>query len=261
MRIGNLEVYGIIYKITNKVNGKVYIGQTTQTGGFRARYYGSIINTTNGHLKASINKYGVENFNISEVYDIAFSKEELDIKETIYIQLYRSYEPQYGYNKELGGASGLPTIEVRKKMSKAQRGRLITNEHRKKISKSQKITLSRPEVKKKKSEAMKGVNNPNYGKKFNEEHKRKISEALRGKKHSEETRKKLKEKARKGVNNPVARAVICLNTGTKFNTTTEASKWAGLTAGASISGVCNGKRKTAGKHPITAEPLRWAYCV
>nr|DAX85667.1 MAG TPA: intron associated endonuclease [Caudoviricetes sp.] len=30
MKVGNLEVYGIIYKITNKVNGKVYIGQTAQ---------------------------------------------------------------------------------------------------------------------------------------------------------------------------------------------------------------------------------------
>ena len=29
MIINNLEVYGIIYKVTNSVNGKVYIGQTT----------------------------------------------------------------------------------------------------------------------------------------------------------------------------------------------------------------------------------------
>lgn len=36
MKIGSLEVYGIIYKITNKVNNRVYIGQTTKD--FNKRY-------------------------------------------------------------------------------------------------------------------------------------------------------------------------------------------------------------------------------
>ena len=36
MKIGNLEVYGVIYKITNKINRKIYIGQTIE--GFKKRY-------------------------------------------------------------------------------------------------------------------------------------------------------------------------------------------------------------------------------
>ena len=43
MKIGNLEVYGIIYKIENLVNGKVYIGQTIQ--GFDKRYSENGINS------------------------------------------------------------------------------------------------------------------------------------------------------------------------------------------------------------------------
>ena len=39
MKIGNLECYGIIYKIENIVNHKVYIGQTTR--GFKNRYAGN----------------------------------------------------------------------------------------------------------------------------------------------------------------------------------------------------------------------------
>lgn len=38
MKLGKLEVYGVIYKITNTINNKVYIGQTTQNKGFDRRY-------------------------------------------------------------------------------------------------------------------------------------------------------------------------------------------------------------------------------
>lgn len=51
MKIGNLEVYGVIYKITNKVNNKVYIGQTVL--GFKKRYGNTNWwdKTHNEHLK------------------------------------------------------------------------------------------------------------------------------------------------------------------------------------------------------------------
>lgn len=51
-----MEWYGYIYIITNTVNNKVYIGQTTI--GFDKRYKGSIKNTHNEHLKRAIEKYG-----------------------------------------------------------------------------------------------------------------------------------------------------------------------------------------------------------
>lgn len=38
MKIGNIEAYGIIYKIENLINKKVYIGQTTRNNGFKGRY-------------------------------------------------------------------------------------------------------------------------------------------------------------------------------------------------------------------------------
>ena len=34
-----MDKYGIIYTIRNKINGKIYIGQTAQKGGFNRRYY------------------------------------------------------------------------------------------------------------------------------------------------------------------------------------------------------------------------------
>ena len=37
MKIGNLEIYGVIYKVINNINGKVYIGQTALKRGFNDR--------------------------------------------------------------------------------------------------------------------------------------------------------------------------------------------------------------------------------
>lgn len=56
-------MYGQIYAIKNKINNKVYIGQTIRKSVLE-RYCGSISNTHNVHLKNSINKYGEENFEI-----------------------------------------------------------------------------------------------------------------------------------------------------------------------------------------------------
>ena len=112
--------YGEIYKIENLVNGKVYIGQTTI--GFNKRY-GTTENNKkdpieivynyhknkieygcNIHLLRSIEKYGFESFVVNKIIDVAFSQEELDIKECMYIKLYNSINN--GYNHKEGGIDG-----------------------------------------------------------------------------------------------------------------------------------------------------------
>ena len=54
-------------------------------------------------------------------------------------------------------------------------------------------------------------------------------------------------------------SVICLNTKQVFDGIIDAIKYFGLCKGARIDAVCRGTRKSAGKHPRTNEPLRWAY--
>ena len=95
--------------------------------------------------------------------------------------------------------------------------------------------------------------------------RKKISNTMKGKKpnncgmkRSEETKKKMSE-ARSGANNHKARAVICVDIGKYFSTITEAKNWVGLKSGVSICYACSGHKKTAGKHPVTGERLRWAY--
>ena len=134
-----LEVYGIIYKITNKINGKVYIGQTIQNGGFNRRYRNNLEkNTHNEHLKNSIKKYGIDNFTICTEFDIAFSKDELDIKEDIWINFYNSTNTKYGYNNKTGGSKGRPSEEANKKNSESHKGKHVNDETKMKIRESMK---------------------------------------------------------------------------------------------------------------------------
>ena len=97
------ERYGVIYKITNILNDKVYIGQTIKRGGFNSRYHGGVEKTHNSHLRRSIEKYGKENFEIDKELYIAYSKDELNNKELEFIKLYKSNDYNYGYNIKVGG--------------------------------------------------------------------------------------------------------------------------------------------------------------
>ena len=92
----NEEYYGIIYIVMNKINKKMYIGQTKNT--FKKRYNGSIMNTHNKNLLADLNKYGEENFIINEEYCRCYTKEELNEKEKQLIRLFKTDRPTYGYN-------------------------------------------------------------------------------------------------------------------------------------------------------------------
>ena len=131
MKIGNLEVYGIIYKIINIINGKVYIGQTINNKGFNGRYAYTGIDIEkvykyhkyrkenniryNDYLLKSIEKYGFSSFEVFNIYDIAFSQKELDIKEDLWINYYDCIIN--GYNWKQGGVGGRQSDEVIRRTS------------------------------------------------------------------------------------------------------------------------------------------------
>lgn len=88
---------GFIYKITNKVNGKVYIGQTRYTVEFRWRQH--IHKKDNTHFHNAIRKYGVDNFIVETLEECDYK--DLNSKEIFYIAKYDSFKK--GYNSTLGG--------------------------------------------------------------------------------------------------------------------------------------------------------------
>lgn len=96
----------IIYKATNKVNNKCYIGQTINALSYRRMHHYKDANSGrySVYFHHAIRKYGKDNF-IWEVLENCNSKEELDEMEFHYIKQYNSFKPS-GYNMTLGGDGG-----------------------------------------------------------------------------------------------------------------------------------------------------------
>lgn len=91
---------GIIYIIKNRINDKVYVGQTTQSLQERYNKHLSDAKYKNTHLYRAMRKYGADNF-YCEVLEDNLSIEQLDQQETYWIKFYDSYKN--GYNSTLGG--------------------------------------------------------------------------------------------------------------------------------------------------------------
>jgi predicted GIY-YIG superfamily endonuclease len=97
---------GYIYKITNKINGKMYIGQTAETIHRRFKRHGYDCKKSNAHFPRAIRKYGIDNFEVEELEKISCeTKEQLYIllqeSETRLIEKYNTFKN--GYNSTLGG--------------------------------------------------------------------------------------------------------------------------------------------------------------
>ncbi|WP_275926206.1 GIY-YIG nuclease family protein [Clostridium perfringens] len=114
------EVKGIIYKITNTVNNKIYIGQTTLS--FYRRYRDGFKKCHNVYLQRSIEKYGINKFKV-EILAKNKSIEELDKLEIYLIKKYDSCNPKNGYNMKTGGGNGKHTEESLKRISNATKGK------------------------------------------------------------------------------------------------------------------------------------------
>lgn len=154
-------MYGMIYKATNLVNGKIYIGQTIKTLRERLLEHkrdSKRLKHRNIAFYNAINKYGFDNFNWC-IIDSGLSKGELDEKEVYWINFYKSYihhNDSNGYNSTLGG-DGLygykPSIETikkqvesrkwyrhsektKKKQSESHKGRKKSEKHKENLSKS-----------------------------------------------------------------------------------------------------------------------------
>jgi len=95
-----IEFKSAIYKITNVVNNKCYIGSAVDVYTRLAVHksglkYGK---QPNKHLQSAHDKYGAENFRF-EILEYVIDKTKLLVREQIWINYFESYKPEFGYNK------------------------------------------------------------------------------------------------------------------------------------------------------------------
>ena len=124
-----MSVFGLIYKITNNINDKSYIGQTTYSLSSRAKTHMYMANKgSNTAIHKALRKYGEDIFTY-EVLEYNNSKEELNLAEEWYIRYYKTFvgfKNCKGYNLTLGGGGTVgwvPTSEYRKQQSKNNSGK------------------------------------------------------------------------------------------------------------------------------------------
>ncbi len=134
---------GIIYKATNKINGKSYIGQTIKP--FDKRKYQHLFNSKHKptmYFPWALRKYGYNNFEwiILETINIEDKQKFINIlnnREQHFVKYFNTFKN--GYNMTLGGKGTngyICSLSTRKKIGKANKGRIVSEETREKIRQS-----------------------------------------------------------------------------------------------------------------------------
>ena len=160
-----------IYKITNKVNGKFYIGSSIdiKKRWWKHKWLLESKRHKNQYLQSAWDKYGEENFVFSVLLE---TKEELLLeKEQELLDKTKCYNKEVGYNIAKDAVASMRgkkhSAHTKSKISSTLTGRTFSKETRQRMS-----------------EACKG-------RKHTEETRRKISEAQIGVPHSKETKRKM----------------------------------------------------------------------
>ena len=192
-----------IYRILNKINGKVYIGQSIDIFRRLTEHRNHLVNNIheNKHLQSAWNKYGEKNFKFEIAEECLY--EYLTEREQYWIDYYGGMNSKNNYNKRDASSKGELSEESKNKISQAHlgkhlseetkrkisiagKGKKFTQEQIAKISKSNKITCnSEKEVTRRKLSAKKQWENLEY--------RELMTNLWKGKHHTEETKQKMKE--------------------------------------------------------------------
>ena len=196
-----------IYKITHRESGKIYIGQSKHIKRRLSEHKKCEIREekegSQSVIRRAIKKYGFDSFSFEP---ILYCKpgDYMNLMETKLIQFYGCIAPK-GYNIRDGGNNVFVSEDGKKRISKANSGRLVSEETRLKLSESgKKAYLNNPRS----DEWNQKLSIASTGKKKSEEHKLKISECRKqfiknnpdsvknmlGKKHSDETKELMSQK-------------------------------------------------------------------
>ena len=237
--MGKAELLWCVYMHEHRVNGKKYIGITSQKP--ESRWANGEGYRRCPRFYYAIRKYGWDTFH----HEILFTDLPQTDAEQVEIELiakYHTTDPEHGYNLASGG--------------RVNAGFHRSDEFRKKLSESLKGVLA-------------GENHPMYGKHKSEETKQKIRATQIGRPKNKTARLKMRDGAKRrwaednvaereyyrrlysGGNSVVARRVLCVETGVQYPAIRVAAEETGV-GETSITRCCRGQRNTAGG-------FHWAY--
>jgi group I intron endonuclease len=165
----------VIYKVTNKINQKKYIGYTKNFRERKNRHKDSALKRNSPFVfHQAIRKYGWDNFKWEIIYESWDAEHCLTIMEPYFINEYNSFG-EHGYNMNKGGQKGM--LGLKRKP--------LTEEQKKNISIGTK------------NNALKGKDHPMYGTKANDKFLQSAKVSMLNKKHSDETKKKQSDSRKK----------------------------------------------------------------
>ena len=224
-----------IYMIRNKINDKVYIGQSIHIQNRLDSHKRELRKGKHDsrHLQFAWDKYGEENFEFLSICEC--KKEKLNEMEQYYILCFESYLGNFGYNTSLGGQSSLMREETRIKIGNSVRGEK-NGFYGKHHTEEQKVKWSEQRSgKNAPAYGRTGEKHPFYGKHHTEEAKEKMRQALTGTHYQKE-----------GKDNPNSKVIYCIELDRVFYGIKNAGRELGI-ASQSITACVNKRRKSAGK--------------
>jgi group I intron endonuclease len=198
-----------IYTITNKVNGKLYIGSSNDMKGRLSSHKSCLKRNLhrNTHLQRAWNKYGESNFEFEILEEC--KEQYLNSQENYWCYWLNTHNRRFGYNiaSILENTFKIPKESYEKavitrKLTAEKLGYWLTKETRDKISATNKGKPSAFKDKKHSDENKKKLSEYRIGKPLSEDIKKKISKGHTGKKFSIDHKNKLAESSRKIFSTP-----------------------------------------------------------
>lgn len=285
-----------IYKIENKINGKVYIGQSIAIKTrWQQHKYEAKTGESQAPLYLALRKYGIENFSFEVLEECP--QELLNEKEIFWIAHYKSNDRDFGYNVLAGGQNGgvlypnewfyelwdagFSVGEIQKELGVSHgtvRAKLegykdynLHSSHSRGAIKAMNQGLLFPGQEtyivyqydlmgnfiQSFSNATEAARNFSNKPNCSDNIMHAVNDISKTAYGFQWRKEKLEKIA--PVSSPSGRLVECINTKQLFPSTVEAAKWAHIKSRSNITDCCLGKRKSAGKHPETGEKLYWRY--
>jgi len=230
-----------IYKYTNLINNKIYIGQTKMTLEQRALNGSNYKGST--YFYNAIQKYGWENFEPQILKDDIETAEDANIWEDYFIVLFDSNNPDIGYNLNRGGNNKNTSEYSRNLISKKAKERYKDKNKNPMYGKKHSANTL-----KKMSQAKIGANNPMYGTKQSRETIDKRLNTCKDRnvdyshEWTDEERKRASERFKEYAKK-WSKKVECVEDKIVFDSITAASDYYGVDK-STLSGHLRGKQKT-----------------